>query len=402
MRRYFSGYDIPKMLSFVFIFYSPRKKTLKWKLKQLLKLFYAILIKDYTIDNYKYENSILYADRFIKLRADIERMVEKIGNSFGGKYDRLRWKISRSFSMLRFIQNIQLCLQFTYLLKVYSFFDWMFLMKFMIAIKDVGDELDRKVQIERYKLCFCYYDAETYQNFIMQYANKHGCNTATLQHGIMLAPRMGLLDNSDFDGHEFRDSVSKYFLIWNNFTKEEALKYGIPEKKLKVLGVAKCIGFEQIIPSFASPYIGIFLDGELEKQNNEPLITIVQEWARFQNKKCVFRYHPHFRGDEYDELMDSTVSRTCDKSLSLYDFIESVSFCVVANSTVLFELEYFCVPFLRYSSNDELDKYKDYPSLNFSSVKSFNESYNKMRELPKKEFVKADKNYEDFFKQFVN
>lgn len=398
----FREYDIYKTLHFQFLQYKPKGQCLKWKFKKILRLLYRVLFKDMVLEYEGKRNTILYVDRFITLRDDIQEMLKNLTHTFDNRFDRLKWHRCLEFSFKRFFSNIIFCFKMRYLLKAYSFMEWIFVLQILLELKDLEKELKDKVPVEHYKLCFCYYDAETYQNFIIQYAKLSGCKTATLQHGVMLAPRNDIANNSDFDGHEFLDSVSDFFLVWNEFTKREALKAGVPKERLKVLGVVKCIGIPQLKPSVDSPYVGVFLDGELEKQNNIPLITIVQEWAKAHHRGCVFRYHPHFKGTEYEDAMDKSISKVCEKNVSLHEFIENVSFCVVANSTVLFELEYFCVPFLRYACDSIHDKYKDYPSIDFTSVDSFQEAYQKMIKMPSKKFVKADDNYASFFKQFIN
>lgn len=398
----FIGYNLEKIIHFQLMQLNIKQQSTIWKTKKLLRLLFCFVFGGICLDYRGQENNILYADRFFKLREDIQKMLDNLMLTFDNHCDKLKWGKKSYFSLNRLFANIVLIYKTFRQLNSYSYSEKIVSLEIIIELNDLKRELDRKVPISKYNLCFCYYDAETFQNFIIQYAKLHGCKTATLQHGIMLAPRIGVFSNSDFDGHEFHDSVSDYFLMWNDFTKNEALKAGISEDKIRVLGVVKCLGVKKLKSNFDSIQIGIFLDGELERQNNVPLITIVQEWAKTHKKKCIFRYHPHFKGTEYADVIDESISTICDKSISLYDFIENVSFCVVANSTVLFELEYFCIPFLRYACDPVFDKYKDYPSIDFTSVNSFDEAYQKMIKMPPKKFVKADDNYASFFKQFLN
>lgn len=397
----FEDYDIPKLLYYHINLYRPKGQSLKWKVAKMFKLIYRIIVKNFTLCGEYNTNPILYADRFISRRKDIEVMIDNLVQTFDGKCDRLKWGKKRSISLKRIVENTFFCLGMRDLLKKYSFFEYIYALILFLEMRDVEDELNAKVDIGKYCLCFCFYDAEPFQNFLIQYAKLHGCKTATLQHGIMLAPREGVGNNLDFAGHEFQAFVSDFFLVWNQFTKKEAMKTGIQEEQLKVLGVAKCVGMSQPqLPSDSSS-IGVILDGKFEDENNIPMIMIVQTWAKKKKMKCVFRYHPDYYGNEFSNYINAS-STVCPKGVSLYDFIRSVSFCVVANSTVLFELEYFCIPFLRYSSNGSLDKFRDYPSLNFTSIRSFDSAYKEMIAQPLRSFVKADANYAEFFKQFID
>lgn len=397
----FKKFDIPKMLYFHLHLYKPSQQNLMWKIKRLYKLIFSIMIKSYYLDYHYNGNKILYVDRTLTDRPDITFMLDNIFKQFNNRADRLKWGIRRKFIAKRALKNVIFCIDMFYLLKQYSFMEWVYALGLFVEMKDVGDEMDNNVDMTNYNLCFCFYDAAPYQNFLIQYAKIHGCKTATLQHGIMLSPRVGLEDNLDFAGHEFRASVSDYFLAWNEFTKNEAIKTGIEENKLKVVGISKCIGVTPPTYSPNSNKIGIILDGKFEEHNNIPLIRIVQGWAKNNGFKCIFRYHPDYKATEYEDYLDKSVSDTCKKTDSLYDFIKDISFCVVANSTVLFELEYFCIPFIRYSSNDLLDKFKDYPSVSFTSKYDFDEAYKKMMSSEKKAFVSADIKYKEFFMQFI-
>ena len=216
----------------------------------------------------------------------------------------------------------------------------------------------------------------------------------------MLAPRFSVVNNIDFAGIEFYSFVCDYFLVWNDFTKNEAVKAGIDESRIKVLGISKCVGKPRLKCKQDARSVGVFLDGEFEKFNNKPLINIVQDWARKNSMNCVFRYHPNFEGTEYSDLIDNKVSSVCPQNVTLEEFIENNSFFVLANSTVLFELEYYCVPFIRYSTNDDMDKFRDYPSQSFTNIEELGRAFENMRKLPPKKFVSCDDAYSEFFREF--
>lgn len=396
------NYDIHKLLFFYLKRERPSQRGFRMKVHFLKMFILTIFIKRFCLE-YKYgNNKILYVDRFVNLRNDWRHMIDNLMATFGGKCDRLIWKRSRKVSFNRMIRNIYTCCQLISLKKEYNLIEWISALYVLLEIKDVEDEFDRKIEIMKYNLVFCYFDADPFQNFMIQYSKKHGCKTATLQHGVILSPRAEISNNPDFCGYEFEGFVSDYFLLWNDFTKREAIKYGIESQKLLVLGVAKCIGMSSIKYSKDNKTIGVFLDGIFEEHNNIPLIQITQDWAKKNNYTCLFRYHPDYKTTEHLNYLDLSVSEICPKTNTIYEFIEKTAFCVVANSTVLFELEYFCIPFIRFSSNDNLDKYRDYPSFSFTSEDDFDDAYHRMITSEKKKFVSADDNYASFFKKFVN
>lgn len=357
-----------------------------------------------TIEYSKNDNrySILYFYYLMNKRSDIRDMIDSVLGTIDNKYDVVTLKKKYRFNILRSFYVIK-CLSIwikEFRNSDYNHRERIKIYSLLIELLDVLKSLE-KIDFSQYKLAFCFYDAEPFQNLFSQYAKLQGCKSATLQHGIMLAPRASVVNNIDFSGIEFYSFVSDYFLVWNEFTKLEAIKAGINEDRIQVLGISKCIAKPQLKNNRDSNLIGVFLDGEFEKHNNIPLITITQEWARQKSMRCVFRYHPNFNGDEYASIIDTSISEVCPKEVSLPEFVENSLFCVLANSTVLFELEYYCIPFLRYSSNDLLDKFKDYSSLCFTSLFEFDLAVKVLKNTPPREFVSCEVPYCNFFKKFM-
>ena len=321
--------------------------------------------------------------------------------SFDNKCDKLEWRKKKLFSLRRSISIINRLYKWNATLGYLNLTNRITALEILVEISDVEDELDNKVEMENYNLVFCYFDAEPFQNFMIQYARRHGCVTATLQHGIMLAARKNAEDNPDFAGIEFKSFVSNFFLIWNDFTKNEALKSGINKDQIKVLGPLKCLDVPRPTFNVQAKTIGVILDGEFEKDNNIPLISITQNWAKLNGWKCLFRYHPHFKGTEYQRDIDNNISAVCKKEDPLYQFIAQISFCVVANSTVLFELEYFGIPTIRYSCNNIYDKFRDYDSPSFTNVLELSDSYAAIKECVYENKIDIKTNYKNFFKEYL-
>ena len=189
----------------------------------------------------------------------------------------------------------------------------------------------------------------------------------------MLAPRPGLEDNIDFVGGEFKNSVSDYFLVWNEFTRREAVKAGISMDKIKVLGIAKCLGLPPFKPTLRKTF-GVILDGFYEKENNPVMIEIACSFAKQAGYRFIVRYHPNFRGDEYTDIIPKALGEECSKTVSLEDFANNVSFCIISNSTVMFEFLYRRMDVFHYSSSN--DKFKDLPLKSFRSLSEFVGQFN--------------------------
>lgn len=217
----------------------------------------------------------------------------------------------------------------------------------------------KNINISQYNLALVFYDANLYNNFFVQFFKNKGCKTATLQHGIMVAARPNVKDNLDFKGIEFTGSISDYFLAWNEFTKREAIKGGILNDKIKVLGVAKCIGQQPYKRTNRKKNcLGILLDGIYSNSNNEKLIRVINKYSLQTGTQYILKYHPAYKGNEFESLMNENGS-TLSINSSLKDLIECSDGIIVANSTALFELAYLNVRFYRFKSEPDIDKFRD-------------------------------------------
>lgn len=255
-----------------------------------------------------------------------------------------------------------------------------------------------------YKLALVFYDANLYNNFFVQYFKHKGTKTATLQHGVMVAPRPDVKNNLDFKGIEFIGSISDYFLAWNEFTKHEAIKSGISEKKIKVLGVAKCIGLKPYIRSTKSQKtLGVLLDGIYSNVNNEKMIKVIDDFCTRHGYKYILKYHPAYKGNEFDNSMSERGS-SLPLNTTLEDLINQTGIIIVANSTALFELASLNVCFYRYRTEREVDKFRDLRIPMFSSSEELEKINNMEWEEIKKSYdseICVNQNPEVLYRTFL-
>lgn len=221
-----------------------------------------------------------------------------------------------------------------------------------------------KVDMTNVKSVTFFYDAETTNNYFAQMYKSKGLETITLQHGIMVAPVKELSDNVDFAGIEFEGVVCNHFLVWNEFTKQQAMSCGIKESVIHVVGPLKCIGMKRIKEAPSNSLFCLILDGRFTDENNRPMILLANRIAKDLNMKYIVRFHPSYSKNEFDDIIDFSYAEKCVESYSLVDLAEQCSFFIIANSTALIELSYCGALIYRYSSRDMKDKYRllKYPS----------------------------------------
>ena len=256
-----------------------------------------------------------------------------------------------------------------------------------------------------YKLAIVFYDANLYNNYFVCYAKQKGCKTATLQHGVMVAARPEVHDNIDFKGIEFDCFVSDYFLAWNNFTYREAVRSGMEDRRIRILGIAKCIGkTRKATVKGEIKRLGVLLDGKFSDVNNGRLARVVDEYCQRYSKHYILKYHPAYKGNEFENLLSS-----CGKQMpitaTLDELIAQTDGIVVSNSTALFELAYLGVPFFRFKSEPLIDKFRDLhipmfsDSLELSSLVSSYEAGKYL--IDTKELCGTSESVENTYRKFL-
>lgn len=398
----FENYNIDKLFNY-YLKYTSCLQIKESIIRKLISVFYAVLFRNIGLIYEKHEAKarILFFDHGDR-RQDIVSLFKSIQSAVPvDKFDIIGFKRELSFNLRRTIDNMcYACFWLKVLKGNYRFVQLLHIIRMLILFKDIEHEFNKLIPLSQYHLFVVLYDAETVQNFMSQFIQLHGCKVATLQHGIMISKRRGLEHILDFAGIEFESFVSNYFLAWNDFTREEAIKSGIPSEKIEVLGVVKCLGKNIIKPNTVEKKIGVILDGICNEKNNIPMLKIVNNYAHEYGYVYTVRYHPNFKGSEYSDYIDCTIGRICPKNVTLDDFIADSSFIVLSNSTVLFELEYHDFPFVRYSSHDLTDKYIDYP---ISSFETKDEMHSRLLAIShvdgKNDCLKA---YALFFKRFID
>ncbi len=223
-----------------------------------------------------------------------------------------------------------------------------------------------KIKLNNYTLITVFFDLSYNCNLLVQLAQNQMIKTATLQHGIMLSQRnLGILD---FAAPEFRGGISDYFLLWNQFTYNEAIKQGIYKERLRILGINRCINVNK--PKHHHNHVfGVILDGIHTDRNNRFLIQSAKKLAQINGYNYYIKIHPNSDSKLYNKfILDSQCLGIFNPSFSFHEYLNFVEFSIVGNSTALFEMTYLGHKFYRYSSNIDTDKFRDAAIPSFSNM----------------------------------
>ena len=279
-----------------------------------------------------------------------------------------------------------------------------FLIRELLRIKYLDDFLSKSVDISKFRLVVAFYDAQTFGNFLIQKAQLNRILTATLSHGIVLAQRSDM--PIDYCGIELRGTISDFFLGWNKFSKNEALKQGISENKIKILGVPYFIGYDTGINNYSGGRFGLVLDNMSGDIFNKRLIVIGNQLSKELNIKYTIRFHPSFNGNEYDKIIDFNYYEGINTDSTIKEYVRTVDFTLLANSSVFIELIYLKHKVYRYGDNSTFDKYRAFKQNSFSSYATLSVMYksneNRIDELFEELCTVSDvkKSFTEFFKQF--
>ena len=276
--------------------------------------------------------------------------------------ERQHWNLKYvAGSLYAFFLSIPYALQHSWSLK-----KWMYFLSYWIQGYQTTVLL-KSIDLTKYRLVVVFCDTDTASNIIVQQAQKVGCLTATVQHGMFMAPREHptIMDET---GAELLGFVSDYFLMWSEYAKEQAIKAGIPDEKIKVVGLPKFIGVISEPPIEKNNCFGVILGWAENDEENRRLINMANVIAQRTGARYYLKYHPSYREYVYDRLTNSTFcAGKVEKDIPLSEYVKMTDFSIVGNSSMFVELSFLGQPVYHLHCDDLPDKYEDIKSISFST-----------------------------------
>lgn len=229
-------------------------------------------------------------------------------------------------------------------------------------------DLNREaVNVSSYKFVVVYYDASPDENFLVQVCKKSRVLTMTLQHGIFA--RKSVIHTITDTAFELSESISDYYLAWNEYTKDEAIKVGLAPEKVKVLGAPKYINSQEPsdICRSNNNVFGVILNNSAFEIHNRRLIDMANQIYLRSGRKYVLRYHPQMNGNEYKSLYNEGFLKCDDNGHSIREYAQNVSFTIISSSSVFVDLLLLKHPTYRLKVTTE-DTYSTVPFNSFDTV----------------------------------
>lgn len=232
-------------------------------------------------------------------------------------------------------------------------FLWMIVLLQQIYV--VEKNLSR-LDISKYKLLVTYYDSLEPEAYMVQSFKNEDVKTATLQHGQFVAKCADTFIDS---GIELRTFNSDYFLCWNKFTFDEAIKCGIPSEKLIIVGIWSYINKQRALCDKINKGIfGVVLGHPSFEKENLKLIEAANILSEKYGMKYYLKLHPFYKEDYFVKNTNKFYLGNIQKGISILDYANQVDFTLIGSTSVFVELVYVGHDVFRYSSGEANDKYK--------------------------------------------
>lgn len=265
----------------------------------------------------------------------------------------------------------------------------------------------QQISFKKYNLFVTFYDSMPKDAFFVQLMRLNGVKTATLQHGAFTAQRNNQLVNS---GVELRTLNSDYFLCWNRFTVDEAIKEGFDKRRCIISGI---LGFAKndkriLCDSVTNNTFGVVIGHPTFEEENKILIESANKLASKTGMSFYLKLHPNYSETYFDDVVDKKYYRgIIKKGIPMLDYANTVEFSIVGASTVFVELVYLGHPVLRYSSGEIVDKWRDIKvGYCFDSPDGVTVVYEKMKNATEEkelfDYLCSVENVRDSYKDILN
>lgn len=174
-------------------------------------------------------------------------------------------------------------------------------------------------------------------NMVVQMCKNIGLKTVTFHHAII---------NGFYKYIEYRYSVADFFLAWGNYTRDVAIRNGMDENRIKVLGPINKIGETEIHAKILSERVfGVLTrctSGNKYVDENIEMICMANIFAHKYGYKYILRVHPsdvHIK--DYLKYVDKDIYIAGNRKDTLLDFIGKVEFNICGNTSAFAESLYY-------------------------------------------------------------
>lgn len=316
-------------------------------------LFY--LLCEYEIEYINNGKDILI-NNYLKKREDYNEIMVNLKKILENKYNllnlNLKYRPVKSIIKLFFLIKKMICERIGNI-RIASL---------ILMLEDLLKEL-KKTEFKE-KILITFFDSNFEENLLTQYFKEKGKKTITLQHGQYRCLEEG---KEDSNIEAYKNFLSDYIFVWGEKTKNELLKVGIEEKKIKVVGALKDFKSKKYAKKNKRVFT-VILDGENNFNSNINLIKRANEISNELKMKYQIRYHPMNKKRRYYKYIK--------KEYYLQDGKEILSsnFYILHMTSVFIELLANSQEMYIYDDEYQQEIFK-ISGITFSDLKSFKKIY---------------------------
>jgi len=229
----------------------------------------------------------------------------------------------------------------------------------MGLVKRYSDIIFEIISEKEYEYVLVYNDSCPYENIIIQKMNQKGVYTATLQHG-----KFDL--NGNWKGIEYKASVAKDFLAWNEWTRDLAKEAGLTN--VKVLGIPRYIKRRNINRNkIKTSLFCVILGDKASHDENLILVEMAEQLAEKLNKKFYIRFHPANINNDYTLGLNEKFYQSFEGQEDIFEMCEKSDFCITGSGTSMgIDLIYLGHKFYEYNKISQ--KYRNNTFFSFEEL----------------------------------
>lgn len=248
-------------------------------------------------------------------------------------------------------------------------------------------------------------DVHLIDSIMTQRFNLRGIDTASLQHGVI---------SRKINEWTVKGSKSKYYLIYGEYTKKQAMLAGVKEEKLVMLGMPQYIGerFPTAIAERKNKCFGIVLNGGNYIEEDKKMLVLAEQFAEKNDMTYSVKLHPGSEATCYDKLLLSPrIKEVHGTEISIEEFGKQIDFALLSKSVVFMEYMLNLVPVFLFA--DALDEVM-YEGIEWCRVSALEEMQNlytllernievfEKNILETRAYLVRYKNMEDNYKKFFD
>lgn len=184
----------------------------------------------------------------------------------------------------------------------------------------------------------------TFDNLLCQYYKNTGTITFGLSHGTPFL----YSKNIPIDCLNYENLNTDYCLVWGQMTKDEYVKFGIPESSVLVAGYPKQITRRSIRPHNPMKKCLVLLSRVAYDDSNRSLLDLLKKHS--SQLDFHLKLHPSCNFDEYLSIAHTNGYTLIDRSTLLSSCMDngSFDFAIAVNTSAYYEILAAGIPCLRF------------------------------------------------------